>query len=165
MKRIYKFKNQAGFTMLEIIITVVIIGILSSMAVPRFLDFIQRTKSRANAVNNVAYLRAARSQAITNGIPTGVNFDVVNKQVLVFSDLDGNGRYSASSDSITMAPLELAGDTQILNCTFPNNSVVFNTNGSANASGQIEFSFNSDSARTFLVNVLASTGRAKLTAK
>jgi prepilin-type N-terminal cleavage/methylation domain-containing protein len=163
MIRSINLKNNSGFTMLEIMIAVVLIGILSSMATPRFLDFIQRAKGRADASTNVSYLRAARSQAITTGVPTGVKFDTANKQILVFADLDANGNYSAVNDSVTLPLLELKGDTDILNCSFSNDVVVFNTDGTADASGQVEFSVANDTTRTFLVNVLASTGRVKLT--
>jgi len=163
MFRLANLKNNFGFTMMEIMIAVVLVGILSSMAAPRFLDFIQRAKGRADAATNVSYLRAARSQAISTGVPTGVRFDTANKQIIVFSDLDANSIYSAVVDSVTLPPLELKGDTNILNCNFSNDVVIFNTDGTADATGQVEFSIAADTTRTFIVDVLASTGKVKLT--
>ncbi|MCP4634419.1 MAG: prepilin-type N-terminal cleavage/methylation domain-containing protein [candidate division Zixibacteria bacterium] len=163
MFRLAKLKNNFGFTMLEIMISVVLVGILSSMAAPRFLDFIQRAKGRADAATNVSYMRAARSQAVTTGVPTGVKFDTSNKQIIVFSDLDGNGLYSAFTDSMTLPALELKGDTNIENCTFGNDVVIFNTDGTANVTGQVEFSIGCETTRTYVVDVLASTGKVKLT--
>lgn len=157
--------KQSGFTMLEIVIGVALIGILSSMAVPRFLDFIQRMKGRADASNNVGYLRAARSMAVTNGAPTGVVFDDGSDQVNIFVDSDMNGQYSPGIDSVVLGPFEMAGDATIINSTLVNNSVLFNTDGTANASGQMEFVFYGDNRQTFVVNVLASTGKVKMNIK
>jgi prepilin-type N-terminal cleavage/methylation domain-containing protein len=36
-------KNKSGFTLLEIIIVIIIIGVLASLALPRFLNTVQQT--------------------------------------------------------------------------------------------------------------------------
>ena len=120
-----KLKNQAGVTMLEIMIVVVLIGILSSMATPRFLDFISRMKARGDASNNASHLRSARSMAITGGIAHGVWFDASNNQVTVFEDSDNNGVFNAGGDSVITGPLDMSGNTVIEQCTFSNNCIIF----------------------------------------
>lgn len=44
--------SQAGFTMIELIVTIVILGILSAYAVPRFLDM--RTEAEAASIARIA---------------------------------------------------------------------------------------------------------------
>ncbi len=46
------FKNQAGFTMIELVIVIVILGILAAFAVPRFASL--RAEAQVAAVNGVA---------------------------------------------------------------------------------------------------------------
>ncbi|MBD3170794.1 MAG: prepilin-type N-terminal cleavage/methylation domain-containing protein [candidate division Zixibacteria bacterium] len=158
-----KIRSQSGITMLEIMIVVVLIGVLSSMAAPRFLNFISRMKARGDAANNASYLRSARSMAITNGVPSGVWFDNSNNQVVVFSDDDDNGIYTAGGDSIITGPVDMSGNTVIEGCTFSNNCVVFDTDGSTGSSGTVTLGNCMDTTQTYTINILASTGKVKMT--
>ncbi len=53
-------KNQKGFTLIEIIAVLVILGILAAVAVPKFLDMQQQARTKAC---DVAFA-AAQSQAV-----------------------------------------------------------------------------------------------------
>ncbi len=156
-------KNSRGFTMLEIMITIVIIGILASMATPRFLNFIQRMKGRAEASRDVSFLRSARSEAVSSGTPTGVKLNNVNKSLFVFQDIDGDNIYTAGIDSITAGPITLSGSTILKSCSFGNNTVIFNTNGTANSSGSFVFTYEEDTTRVFTISITAATGKVRMT--
>ena len=162
MKKFGVLGKQDGITLMEIMIAVVLVAILSAMAVPRFLDFVGRMKARTETSTNVAYIRSARSEAISTGVPTGITFDEDQQALLMFQDTDQSGSYGQGIDSLIIAPIPIQGSTVTSN-TFPNNCVIFNTDGTANASGQISFSACNDSVVTYTINVLASTGRVRLT--
>ena len=49
MKKFKRLKKTSGFTVTELIIGVVIIGILSSMAIPNYINQLKRTKQNGMA--------------------------------------------------------------------------------------------------------------------
>ncbi len=65
-------KKHAGFTLIEMMIVIALLGILLTMAVPSFQSLI--ASSRATAVTNdvVAALQIARSEALKQRLPVTV---------------------------------------------------------------------------------------------
>ncbi len=70
---------KAGFTIIEMIIIVVIIGILAAIAVPSFFNAIPKLKARSEARNILNFVRLARSKAVSDGAQYGVYIDTNNK--------------------------------------------------------------------------------------
>lgn len=46
-----KVRNRIGFTLVELMIVVAVIGILAGIAIPRYMDFLQRSKEGATKGN------------------------------------------------------------------------------------------------------------------
>jgi prepilin-type N-terminal cleavage/methylation domain-containing protein len=71
MKTKYRSANRAGFTLLELMIVVGVIGLLSAIAIPSFGR--SRDSARLNAIyNNLRVVEAAKEQwALDNNKTTG----------------------------------------------------------------------------------------------
>ena len=65
-------RKLAGFTLIELLITVVVLSILLALAVPAFRSFMQNDQQLVQQNNLVLSLNTARSEAIKNDLPGGV---------------------------------------------------------------------------------------------
>lgn len=65
-------KNQNGFTLIELVVVIVVLGILSAIAVPKFIDI--RSDAQSASINGLAgSLRAAAALAKAQYLVTGNN--------------------------------------------------------------------------------------------
>ena len=67
--RKYLNRNQEGFTLIELIVVVVIIGILSSIAVPSFQDATKKARQRGVAAQISTYIKGAQAFYTEYGTP------------------------------------------------------------------------------------------------
>ncbi|MDP9140636.1 MAG: GspH/FimT family pseudopilin [Pseudomonadota bacterium] len=63
---------NAGFTLLELVITIVILSILLTMAVPSFRDFMASRATTAQINDLAGSIRLARAEAIKRGFPVSI---------------------------------------------------------------------------------------------
>jgi prepilin-type N-terminal cleavage/methylation domain-containing protein len=73
-------RSPKGFTLIELIMTLIILGIILAIALPSYLQWRQSLAYRTTARGVVAALREARSLAITSNQSHWVIFDSVNRR-------------------------------------------------------------------------------------
>ena len=102
----YRCKSISGFTLLELMITVVIIGIVAAMAVPRFNIAFERMKFRSQAQEMNSIIKVARSMAISDKRQYGIHVDNVGMIVTLFMDrVNTTGQdFVAGLSSLTSRP-------------------------------------------------------------
>lgn len=155
-----RLAEQAGFTLMELLLAIAVLAILTTLAVPPFTQFIQNNRLASEANEMVASFQFARSEALKRGVP-----------VQVCSSNDGatcGGNWNqgwiamadpGGADEEVLRVWSTPGTT--FQFTPTNGTVSFEPNGfsSANAAQQVEMLLSgctNDSARRVLVE---RTGR------
>lgn len=71
MKNITVLSGKKGFTMLELLMVVIIIGILATLAVPQYMSFIEKARA-AEAMSTIGAIRTAENlYKLENGTYAG----------------------------------------------------------------------------------------------
>jgi type IV pilus assembly protein PilE len=74
-----KMQNQKGFTLIEILVVVIIVAILAAFAVPRYLRYVEKSRS-TEAQTAIRSLRTAYDVYVqTNGTSEGYTVDLAKK--------------------------------------------------------------------------------------
>jgi type IV fimbrial biogenesis protein FimT len=71
-QRIGTLRGQMGLTLIELLVTIVILAILLSIAVPNFITFVQNSRLVGQTNDLVTSLNYARSEAIKRGVRVSV---------------------------------------------------------------------------------------------
>jgi type IV fimbrial biogenesis protein FimT len=78
-------KRECGFTMLELLITIIILSVLLGLAIPGFSRWIPNYRLRGAARDIYSNLQLAKMTAVKDRARCGVLFDVANSRYRVVS--------------------------------------------------------------------------------
>src|SRR5690554_2615564 len=75
-----RLKDMRGFTLVELMITIVLLAIIIAIAIPNFTQFIRNNQVQAKADELKTFLQYARGQAVTTRksyqVTTGASWEV-----------------------------------------------------------------------------------------
>lgn len=93
-------QRQAGFTLIESLVVVAVIGILVLISAPSFLKMMNRFKLTGTSRELMSLMQAARLESIKMNAPAQVNYDATSNSFIAFVDLDRDNLLAAPPDRI-----------------------------------------------------------------
>lgn len=128
--------NERGFTLVELMITVALLAIVATVAVPNFTQFIRNNQVQAKADELKAFLQYARGQAVSSrqsyevksGAPWTVGPVGTVERNLEFTNAQAQARTS-------------------------NDNITFFSNGTVSAASKITVCRDTDSSNGYLIEV------------
>ncbi len=150
-----------GTTLVELAITVALLGILMAMAVPSLTKHLPAIRFRGDIRDVASVFRLARMRAVAEGVQYGIFIDADESpaQYVFFSDDNLDETYNPGSDGALLTR-ELYKKSQIRHVSFTSAVAIFKTDGSSNG-GWLSMGL-AGRSDTVMVDVLPSTGRVKI---
>ena len=153
MNQLFSGRHK-GFTILELIVTIAIMAILATIAIPSFSNTIRLYRLRTATFNLKSHMEMAKTSAIKENNRVVIAFDVAANSYSVFVDSG-----AAAGRILVQTPLHPS--LSIVNADFDGNPVVrFNGRGLPNSAGEISL-VNSDNSRYMRVT-LSNVGRTRI---
>lgn len=149
------YENDRGFTLIELIVVVVIIGALFISAIPLYLSYQKRSEAKGGADQVVAGLNQARQLAITKNESYRVEMDTTNNRYRFVKVSDSSIYSGPGTDSQGWFKLENNASISSVSA-----NPVFSYIGAANTASTITVR-NRDGTYTYTISV-NSAGRIKV---
>ena len=127
-----------GFTLIELMVSLTVAGILLAIAVPAFNSFLQNDRDTGQANSLVESLTYARSEAVKRASPNGITFcpsasgtacdagPWTEGWIVIYID-----PVTPANTTVLQAVPALSGTNTVTTVVGPGTGITFNTNGTA----------------------------------
>ncbi len=124
-------RKNAGFTLMELLTVIAMVGILSAVAVPNVMSWRQNREYSASVQRVMAVLRAAKARAVKENVRTVVVFDAAEHNFTAFVDRNLNDAWdkAAVPRESRIDFYEMPKGARITNVTFGGGVVRFDGRG------------------------------------
>jgi type IV fimbrial biogenesis protein FimT len=163
------FQRQVGFTLIELMITLVVAAILLTVGVPSFVDLLQRNRMASLANEMVGSMQMARSEAVTRNATVTMCAKLDNTTCggaswgdgwLIFIDVDGDAVVDAGDDDLVLNVME--SDSEGVDYTATATDLTYLPSGQSDNTADVIFTLCPDRGDGRLIT-LSSLGRPATT--
>ena len=91
MRETILMKRNSGFTLMEMMIVIAIIGITAAIAIPNVISYLPKHRLNGGARDVYSAMQYARLKAVKEKTPVSIIFNIGTDSFTVFDDLNGNG--------------------------------------------------------------------------
>lgn len=162
-------RSNSGFTMVELMVTLAVVGIMMYVAVPSLTSFLQDRQLSSDTNDLVASLLLARSESVTRNNTVSLckislddleacnNDEAWQTGWIVFEDIDNDGVRDDGED-ILDTYTGMSTNTVVTATNFTN-FLTYRPSGATNSQGQFTLCVSSTIAQNIVVN---ATGRPRI---
>jgi len=140
--------NTCGFSLLELIISIAIMGVLAGIAVPNYISYLPKARLNGATTTVMADLMSARMKAIKLGKRTKVFF-VNSTQYTICDDANGDGTVASGEGDVLMRDIQ----SEYMDVTISStNNPIFHPRGTASNLATVTFQ-NGGGSKSLTVNI------------
>jgi type IV fimbrial biogenesis protein FimT len=147
-------ENSKGFSLIEVIVTVAVIGIIAAIAVPNMIGWRGERQLQGSARNFAADVQLARLKSIRESENVVVEVDDLAGSYQIYLDTNRNQTFDVGEDVIrnVWCPVGVS----INSVTLPGNLTSLDPRGRSSTIGDVVFQNNAGTMKTISINILGS---------
>jgi type IV fimbrial biogenesis protein FimT len=151
-------RKNSGFTLIEMMVVIGVIGILSMIAIPNIISWLPKHRLGSATRSLLSAMQYARLVAVKENVDIFVKFDPPNDIYILYYDSDE----IQAGDETTLRKGNMPGGVSIIETNFTGDRFKFNSRGLASGSGgTISISNNLNDLKKIRIN---RTGNSRILA-